>query len=369
MTGLIDRGWQVGFFHIDAATASDFPPRLANIDRFSLATDGPDALERACRWRPDLCFSHNMEPLDVEAELIRSFPVVKFMHAFSGTCISQLKMHRWPWPTPCERTFGPPCLALYFPRRCGPISIGAVTAGYAHAKRQQELFPRYRAMVVASEAMRAEFVRNSMPADRVHVEPLFPSASADETGGRTLPETPTVLFAGRMTFLKGGDFLIRAVAMAQSRLGRPIRLIMAGAGPQRSAWQSLVRNLGVDGDFPGWLNADSRDDAARRSSLVAMPSVWPEPYGLVGPECGRIGLPAIAFDVGGVREWLKDGETGWLVTARPPSVRALADGLICALRDPAELIRRGENARLASRDASLARHLDGLEKIFRQVVA
>lgn len=369
MTGFIERGCQVGFFHFDAAAPGDFPPRLATIERFSVQLEGPLALERARNWRPDLCFSHNMAPLDVEAELVRSFPVVKFMHAFSGTCISQLKMHRWPWPTPCERAFGPPCLALYLPRRCGPISFSAMTAGYQHAQRQQELFPRYRAMVVASAAMRAEFIRNSMPADRIFVEPLFPAERAEDSSAHSLPEIPTVLFAGRMTFLKGGDFLVRAAANVQKRLGRPIRLIMAGDGPQRSSWQSLAGRQGVDASFPGWLDADRRDDVARNASLVAVPSVWPEPYGLVGPECGRLGLPAIAFDVGGVREWLKDGATGWLVASRPPTAPALADGLLAALSDPAELIRRGDNARRASRESSLARHLDGLERIFRTIVA
>ena len=47
--------------------------------------------------------------------------------------------------------------------------------------------------------------------------------------------------------------------------------------------------------------------------LVAVPSLWPEPFGLVGLDAAALGRPAIAFDVGGIGEWLTDGVNGKLV--------------------------------------------------------
>ena len=67
-------------------------------------------------WKPDVCYSHNMNPLAVDRAMLDSWPVVKMLHGFFGTCISGLKMQAWPSPRACTRQCGPACLALYVPR-------------------------------------------------------------------------------------------------------------------------------------------------------------------------------------------------------------------------------------------------------------
>ncbi len=107
-------------------------------------------------WRPDVGFSHNMAPLDVDRRLIDRWPVVKMLHGYFGTCVSGLKMHAFPSAQACGRTFGPACLALYFPRRCGQLAPGAMMQGYRWASQQRALFSRYAAVVVASQHMGGE---------------------------------------------------------------------------------------------------------------------------------------------------------------------------------------------------------------------
>jgi glycosyltransferase involved in cell wall biosynthesis len=190
--------------------------------------------------------------------------------------------------------------------------------------------------------------------------PLFPSlpvVAPDIVGAKD-----SVLFLGRMTNLKGGDVLVKAVSRASSDLRRPIRLVMAGDGPQRSAWKRLAAQERVDADFPGWLDQGRRMTALSMASVLAVPSIWPEPFGLVGLEAAARAVPAVAFDTGGIRQWLRHDVSGLLV---PPSdgYRGMASALAALLDKPdlRERLSRGALAR--AREMSLDAHVDGLERV------
>ena len=82
----------------------------------------------------------------------------------------------------------------------------------------------------------------------------------------------------------------------------------------------------------------------------------------MGLEAASLGVPAIAFDVGGIREWLVHGKNGYLVPAHPPTATAFADGLVAAFNRPGELQAMRLQACASAREMSLARHLDRLEQ-------
>ena len=69
----------------------------------------------------------------------------------------------------------------------------------------------------------------------------------------------------------------------------------------------------------------------RESRLLVVPSVWPEPFGSVGMAAARYGVPAAAFAVGGIPQWLHDGVNGHLASATPPTSASLADAVIRCL--------------------------------------
>jgi glycosyltransferase involved in cell wall biosynthesis len=241
-----------------------------------------------------------------------------------------------------------------------------VAAGYRWANEQNGMFGGYASIVTASRHMGDEYVRNGAPADRVHPIPLFPTITGEPAEP---PRDFRVLFLGRMTMVKGGDLLIRAVADASRRLHRPIPLTMAGDGPQRAAWERLAARLGVDATFPGWVDDDGRAPLFRAASLLAVPSVWPEPFGLVGLEAGVFGVPSVAFDVGGIGDWLVPGFNGWRVPGDAPSAGKLSDALVHAVRNPDLLARMRLNARAMAERMSLARHVDALERVLASAAA
>jgi glycosyltransferase involved in cell wall biosynthesis len=363
-TGLVGRGHEVAILHRDAVLASFAADATYALTRFSVASHGVGpALDAVASWRPDLCFSHNMDRLEVDGALAERWPVVKFMHGYLGTCIGGQKRHGFPSPVPCDRVFGAPCLALYGPRHCGELTLSKFVGQYRWAKAQQSLFAGYRAIVVASGHMKREFVRHGVPDGRVLVNPLFPTHDEHVGSVCSAGEGDSVAFLGRMTVLKGGDLLLRAIAAASGQLGRPINALMIGDGPQRPRWEQIARELQVAATFTGWVKGSDRWALVRRAALVAVPSTWPEPFGLVGLEAAALGVPAIAFDVGGISEWLRDGVSGRLLQG-PPRVETLAAALVELLNAKDRLGAMRAGALAAAREMTLDAHLDRLERVF-----
>ena len=321
-------------------------------------TSEASVLQAVRQWRPDVCFSHNMRPLEVERALLAEWPVVKMMHGYFGTCASGLKMHAFPSTRACDRALGAACLAMYVPRHCGQLHPRSLVSGYRWALAQKSLLSRYRSIAVASAHMGAEYARHGVPSSQINVLPLFPTLD----GSSKRADGGAVLFAGRMTTLKGGDLLVDAVADASRRLGRSVPLIMAGDGPQRSAWAGQAASRGVNAEFTGWLDRAGLAAVFHQASMVVIPSVWPEPFGLVGLEAGAMGLPAIAFDVGGIREWLRPGENGVLV---PPErgTDGLADAIVSMYAHASVRGRMSIAAHAVATEMSRSVHADRLERV------
>jgi glycosyltransferase involved in cell wall biosynthesis len=210
-----------------------------------------------------------------------------------------------------------------------------------------------------------------VPVTRLNVLPLFPTLDLplfpmiDASEQRA--DGGAVLFAGRMTTLKGGDVLVDAVAEASRRLRRSVPLIMAGDGPQREEWARHAAARGVAAEFTGWVERPRLSSVFRGAAVVAIPSLWPEPFGLVGLEAGAMGLPAIAFDVGGIREWLRPGENGLLV-APAAGASGLAQAIVTMLSETSVRGTLSRGARAVAAEMSRARHADRLEQVLESAM-
>jgi glycosyltransferase involved in cell wall biosynthesis len=91
-----------------------------------------------------------------------------------------------------------------------------------------------------------------------------------------------------------------------------------------------------------------------------MSSVWPEPFGAAGLEAMRCGLPVVAFDAGGIREWLLDGVNGFLVPWMDRG--AFARSVDTLLADKVLASRLGQRGRqLADERFNLDGYIDGIE--------
>jgi glycosyltransferase involved in cell wall biosynthesis len=288
----------------------------------------------AVDWKPDVVYSQGLADPSLEAELADHFPTVLFAHNYHGTCVSGTKCHSWPAEQTCKRTLGPACLALYLPRGCGGRSPRTMLRLYREQRRRKETLARYRAVLVASRHMAAEYRRHGVADDRLHHVPLFPPDStpdADPPAPR--PRSDRVLFVGRITALKGLLHLIEALPVAAAQLGRRLTLVVAGDGPMRAAAEAAAKEAGLPAEFLGWVSAERRDAEMRAADLLAVPSVWPEPFGLVGIEAGCVGLPAAGYATGGIPDWLTPGVSGESAPNFRPDAGELCDAVRRALAD------------------------------------
>ncbi|HYT74660.1 MAG TPA: glycosyltransferase family 4 protein, partial [Vicinamibacterales bacterium] len=269
-------GHEIGILH-DNPASEPGPQRIASEAtwRTSVRDEGIDrVLARVHGFAPDVCFSHNMSSLEIDARLLDEFPVVKMMHGHFGTCVSGQKAFAFPGVTACTRDFGPGCLMHYLPRRCGQMSPLVMMKQYAWGSDQRALFDRYRAVVVASRFMREEYLRAGVAADRVHAVPLFaPPASTRAAAPDGHSRPIDVAFLGRMTSLKGPAVLLQAAGHAARRLDRRLSIVLGGEGPELAHLRARAASYRIDARFPGWVQAEERDRLLRGSQLIAVPSL------------------------------------------------------------------------------------------------
>jgi glycosyltransferase involved in cell wall biosynthesis len=232
---------------------------------------------------------------------------------------------------------------------------------------------RARALVVLSEYMRGELALLGCDASRLHVVPPFPDLEAPPPAGPAKPGPPLVVMSGRLVRAKGTLVLVEAAALLarpaagpEGRLsasGRlPVRLVVAGDGPGRAEMQERARARGVALDVRGWLARRDLAALVAGARMLVMPGLWQEPFGLSGLEAQSLGVPVVASDGGGVREWLVPGRTGFLVTrGRPDELAARIDELAS---DAALAHRMGRQARAVARRFARAALMARLEAVY-----
>lgn len=354
------------------------------------------ALSALRDWRPDLIYSHKLDDPDLEKQLIGFAPSVFFAHDYNGTCISGTKTFQFPVVQPCSRRFGWQCLAHYFPHRCGGLSPITMFKLYDLQRRRLENLHRYNAIVTHSDHMLAELIKHGLSPQRAYnfpyyVQPAFMNdddrvasfspvsaliAQSEKTASAVPAREPSselhLLFSGRMEYLKGGHVFIDALPQVASRLNQGLRVTFAGDGRERHALErraAAVRNQQWEIEFPGWVDRSRIEALLQNCDLLVVPSLWPEPFGLVGPEAGQYGVPVAAFDVGGIHDWLVSGVNGYLASGSPPTAAGLAEAIIACLRDPEIHARLRAGAVEVSRQFNIKNHLTALLEVFTDVTA
>jgi glycosyltransferase involved in cell wall biosynthesis len=169
-----------------------------------------------------------------------------------------------------------------------------------------------------------------------------------------------VLAVANLIREKGIDVALRAVA----ELPRSVFLWIVGSGSEEVSLQSLRDALGLQRRATFFGQQAHVQPYMQAADCLACPSLWAEAAGLVNLEALSTGLPVLASRIGGIPEYVDDGQTGFLF---PPGDHNALAALIQRLHDaPGECRRLGETARAtAVRRFSVSSKIDEYLALYR----
>ena len=327
-------------FSVDCCYAE----KTQDAERFLAAFDRAETISEALERQADeydLTVLHKVRDAAAVRKLRESGRTAVFIHDHEYYC--PRKSYYYPVTRKncsrsyCEFLCG--CCAML--RRPSPDNtFRANFGGFAALWREIRACGEF---IVLSGFMRDILARQGIPAEKITLIPpsvTLPAAAPERNAGPENAENtdvPHILAIGQLIRGKGVDLLLDAMRHVKT----PCVLDIVGTGNDEAYLKQLAAPLGASVVFHGY--SPNPDDAFRGVRAVILPWRWQEPFGLVGPEALAHGVPLAGFDVGAIREYLIDGETGLLVPAGDTA--ALANAIDTLLADPAKAAAMGARGR------------------------
>ena len=368
---LRNRGHQLGILHGPGTGQGEKEWSETFSTRAALWPKGPVAVQNMLReFRPDLVYVHKMGDLAVLDSLLASrVPLVRMVHDHDVYCMRSYKYDPFTRAI-CTRPASPYCI---FP--CGACVARArgrdfpfKWVSYAAKRKEIRLNQQFNCLIVATGYMKGELLRNGFKKEKIKIHPPVPVNLSSSQGAA--PETPSktvrnrILYVGQIIRGKGVDVLLES--LAQIRI--PFECLILGEGNHRSFCERLSRRLGLQDrvHFLGFVSQNELPSYFTEANLMVLSSVWPEPFGAAGLEGMRFGLPVVAFDAGGISEWLIDGENGFLVPWMDRTTFATrVQQLLMDKGIARQMGQRG--ARLVSERFDFSDYVTALERTFEEV--
>lgn len=365
---LRNRGHTIGIIHGPSTGRAEAAWKKTFSHRFSLNPKGNAMRVKAALeiFEPDLVYVHKMADLDVIGALIGSrIPLVRMVHDHDIYCMRSYKYHYFTRKI-CTRAAGPFCVfgcGAFLKRNRGkgfPFKL----VSYTDQQREIFLNKQFNRMIVVTQYMKDELLRNGFAPEQIEIHPPVPRMG-DPNLRSNFSDRNLIVYAGQIIRGKGVDVLLESL----SRLTIPFECIILGDGSHRPYCERLSKKLKLDDRvrFMGFVPQEELKDFYRECTVMAISSVWPEPFATIGMEAMRYGIPVVAFDAGGIKDWLIDGQNGFLV---PWMDRArYAARLEQVLRDKSLAREMGERGhRMVDEQFSFSQYILDLENTFQKVV-
>jgi len=216
-----------------------------------------------------------------------------------------------------------------------------IAACVVAAENAIPMFYRRPPFVVGSRSTRDDLIERGIGAERIRVIEYGGGGDRRNAGSSAEPGSTSfdrfVIFLGRLEPYKQVDIMLRAMAQLSPRFP-DVGILIVGRGIEQQRLEGVASELGLRERtrFTGFVSDEERDALLARSRVCVCPSEK-EGWGLTVIEANALGVPVVASDVAGLRDSVRDGETGFLV--QNGDVAAFADRIGRLLDDDALLAR------------------------------
>ena len=338
--------------------------RIPSLDKYKVAKTSilDDFADIIQKEEPDIIFYHNIANIDIIALSIELKPSIRHFHDYESICLLNPRIYPISRRI-CHGKVGLRCLL----HGCfiGRAKPGRVIPTYKSLRSQLEeikINKKFQKIIVDSKYMKKALTTNGFDETKVSILPPFvetPAITCDSVKN----SNKTVLFVGQIEYIKGIFILLKAIKYMNPTF--TIKIVGDGRHLEKAknyAKKMKLRNI----EFVGWIPHEKVHQYYLEASVVVVPSIWAEPYGLVGLEAMAHAKPVVAFNVGGIPDWLEDGKTGLLVD-RIDKV-ALAKTIEKVLNDEHLRINLGYNARCVAEKKSKDDYIKKLLHIFQDTI-
>ena len=324
-----------------------------------------DHLEAALeQFQPTVIYMHKWEHLPSLRRLLETDrPLVRMVHDHDIYCLRSYKYNVLTRRI-CTRRASPycilPCLAPLKRNRGGFPPFRWVS--YFAKIEEIALNRQFDRHLVVTNYMKGELLANGFASERIEIFPPVPRPG--DALRSSFSDRNLLIYAGQIIRGKGVDVLLRALAKVRGRF----EAVILGDGNQRQACEKLAARLQLSDRvvFKGFIPQPQLREYYRDTSVVLISSLWPEPIATIGLEVMRYALPVVAFDAGGIKDWLHDGVNGYLVPWM--DIDRYAARIDQLLENKGSARRMGERGlEIVSRDYDFDTYLKRLEELFSRM--
>lgn len=189
-------------------------------------------------------------------------------------------------------------------------------------------------LITVSESTKQDLARFGWKTDRTHIISegitLKPVTSLAELKKF---DRPTMLSFGALRGMKRTLDQIKAFEIAKQTLPR-LQLKLAGdaSGPYGEQVLAAIRKSAYKNDieYLGRTTEQEKQELMQRAHVITVTSVK-EGWGLIVTEAASQGTPAVVYDVDGLRDSVRNGQTGLITVPKP---QALAAGIVQLITNP-----------------------------------